>query len=244
MAGTGRGSDSQKQLLSLIRNFAAEKSQGERRVVNLKKQIEKLTSELSVANTELENAKRCKEQTEQDLKGFEVQLMLSESSAQTLEARVSLIQDHISAVGSDLETLKCEEAALREQFFHNMLHMNGKIREFQESHITSDIDAVDCTASRDATQVIMKENDTEVALRVLQSTLLEVISQTAKEDEEYQSEQKIHKNVQQQLIDCERKVSLMSMIVMETKELQDLTIYPYKYLTSDIVLVVLIVSIS
>ncbi|RZC17025.1 hypothetical protein D0Y65_010053 [Glycine soja] len=243
MAGTGmgRGSDSQKQLLSLIRNFAAEKSQGERRVVNLRKQIEKLKSELSEANAELENAKRCKELVEQDLKGFEVQLMLTESSAQTLEARVSLIQNHISAVGSDLETLKSEEADLREQFFHNMLHMNGKIRKFQESIITCDIDS---TASTDASQVTMKENDAEVAIMALESTLLEVVSQIAKEDEEYQAEQKNYENVQQQLIDCEKKVSLMSMIVMETKELQDLTLYPYKYLTSAIVLIVLIVSAS
>lgn len=124
----GRGSDSQKQLWSLIRNFAAEKSQGgihsfhcfqfsirrksnaswysfclkiwklklklkfeERRVVNLRKQIEKLKSELSEANAELENAKRCKELVEQDLKGFEVQLMLTESSAQTLEVTLFLI---------------------------------------------------------------------------------------------------------------------------------------------------------
>lgn len=41
----------------------------------------------------------------------------------------------------------------------------------------------------------MKENEGEVALRALESTLLEVISQTAKEDEEYQAEQKNHKNV-------------------------------------------------
>ena len=57
----------------------------ERRVVTLRKQIEKLTSELSVANAELEDAKRCKELVEQELKGFEVQLFMSEASAQTLE---------------------------------------------------------------------------------------------------------------------------------------------------------------
>ncbi|KAK8466679.1 hypothetical protein PHAVU_008G153000 [Phaseolus vulgaris] len=233
----GRGSDSKKQLLSLIRNFATEKSDGERRVVTLRKQIAKLSSELSVVYEELEKAKRCKEIVEQDLNGFQVQLMLSEASNQTLEARVSLIKDHISAVESDLETLKCEEAALREQFFHNMLHMNGKIRKFQESIVTCDIDAVDCTASRDESQVIMKENDAEVALCDLESTLLEVISQIAKENEEYQAETKNYKNVQQQLIDCERKVSLMGMIVMQTKELLDLTIYPYKY---SIVLIVLV----
>ena len=47
----------------------------------------------------------------------------------------------------------------------------------------------------DASQVIMKENDAEVALRALESTLLEVISQTAKEDQEYQAEQKMYENV-------------------------------------------------
>ena len=47
----------------------------------------------------------------------------------------------------------------------------------------------------DATQVIMKENDVEVALRALESTLLEVISQTTKEEQEYQAKQKIYENV-------------------------------------------------
>ncbi|KAK7339438.1 hypothetical protein VNO77_20104 [Canavalia gladiata] len=238
MAMAGRESNPQKQLLNLIRNFAAEKSQGERRVVTLRKQIEKLTSELSEANAELENSKRCKELVEQELKGFEVQLFLNEASVQTLEARVSLIRDEISAVGSDLETIKNEEAALRDQFINNMLHLNAKIRKFLESIITCNIDAVDCAATRDAPQVIMKENDAEVALRALESQLLEIISETAQVNEEYQAEQKIYKNVQQQLIDYERKVSLMKMIVMETKELQDLTIYPYKYLIGAVVLIV------
>ncbi|KAG5042685.1 hypothetical protein JHK87_006600 [Glycine soja] len=40
----------------------------------------------------------------------------------------------------------------------------------------------------------MKENDVEVALRALESTLLEVISQTTKEEQEYQAKQKIYEN--------------------------------------------------
>ncbi|KAK7304178.1 hypothetical protein RJT34_15281 [Clitoria ternatea] len=227
----GRGSDSQKQLLSLIRNFAAEKSQGERRLVTLRKQIETLTRELSDANAELQNAKRCKELVEQDLKGFEVQLLSSEAWAQTLQARVSLIEDQISAVGYDLEILKNEETALREQFIHDMLHLNAKIRKFHESIITSKIDAVDCAPSTDDPQVIMKENDAndaEIELKALESMLLETTSQTAKVDGEYQAEQKLYENIQQQLVHYERRVSLMNMIVTETKELQDLTIYPYK----------------
>lgn len=44
--------------------------------------------------------------------------------------------------------------------------------------------------------------------------------------------------VQRELNDCERKVSLMNLIVTETKELQDLTIYPYKYYTGAVVFIV------
>ncbi|KAL5101438.1 hypothetical protein RYX36_005765 [Vicia faba] len=91
MAGTG--DDPQKQLLSIIRNFSTEKSQGERRVVALRKQIEMLKSKSNVANAELEKARRCKELIEQELKAFELHLFLSEASVQTLEARMSLTQN-------------------------------------------------------------------------------------------------------------------------------------------------------
>jgi hypothetical protein len=115
----------------------------------------------------------------------------------------------------------------------------------------------------------MKENDADVALGALESRLSEIISQTTKEDNEFQAQQKIYENVssksnaiksrflayhfffpsiitlshgdvnllqvQRELIDCERKVSLMNMIVTETKELQDLTIYPSNYQAGDVV---------
>lgn len=57
----------------------------ERRVVNLKRQIEELQSELNSVNSELEEAKRLKESTEQQLKGYEVELAINESSIQTIE---------------------------------------------------------------------------------------------------------------------------------------------------------------
>lgn len=57
----------------------------ERRVVGLKKQIEELRSELDAANGELEQAKRCKETIEQEIKGYEMELSMNESSIQTLE---------------------------------------------------------------------------------------------------------------------------------------------------------------
>lgn len=113
--------DSRKQLFSLIRDFVAEKSHGglssplnyaiwsivlpvnsasirfaERRVFSLKKRIEELESELDVANTELGNGKRFKETTDQELKGFEVELSMNESSNQTLEVWFYLSIDELS----------------------------------------------------------------------------------------------------------------------------------------------------
>ncbi|XP_054802649.1 uncharacterized protein LOC129306213 isoform X2 [Prosopis cineraria] len=204
MAGTG--SDSQKHLLSLIRNFAAEKSHGERRVTTLKKRIEELKSELSATNAELEVAKRGKELVEQELKGYEVQLFLSEASVQTLEN---------------------EEAALREEFIGRMLELNARIRKFQES-ITGNIDAVDSATPTDTPRGIIKGDDTKGALSALENMLTEITSQTAKEEEEYKSEQNIHKNVLQELNNSERKLSLLDNIIEETKALHDLTMQTSK----------------
>ncbi|KAG5245808.1 coiled-coil domain-containing protein [Salix suchowensis] len=98
--------DPQRQLLTLIREFASEKSQGERRMIGLKKRIQELGCEVDVANAEMEEVKCIKETTEQELKDNELQLALNEASIQTLEARISIIQDEISSVGSQVEGLK------------------------------------------------------------------------------------------------------------------------------------------
>lgn len=79
------GTDSQKQLFTFLRDFATENSQGERRIVGLKKRIQELRSELDSANAELEDAKRLKENTEQEILGYEVELAMNEASIQTLE---------------------------------------------------------------------------------------------------------------------------------------------------------------
>ncbi|OVA09130.1 hypothetical protein BVC80_9097g228 [Macleaya cordata] len=81
------GDDHQKHLISLIRDFATEKSQGERRVAGLRKRIEELQSELDGANAELHEAKRSKEIIEQELKGYEFELSLNEASVQALELK-------------------------------------------------------------------------------------------------------------------------------------------------------------
>ncbi|KAL3526468.1 hypothetical protein ACH5RR_011124 [Cinchona calisaya] len=127
------GNDSEKQFLSLIRDFASEKSHGERQIVNLKKRIEELRSELTGANAELQEAKLSKESAEQELKGYEVELAMNEASTQTLEARIKSVQDEISAIGSELEALMNEGAAKRNDFIKKMVELNACIRNFQNS---------------------------------------------------------------------------------------------------------------
>lgn len=78
----------------------------ERRIVDLKKRIEQLRSELDAGTSELQDAKQFKEIAEQELRGYEVELAMNEACFQTLETRVSLIQDEILIAGSSLEVLK------------------------------------------------------------------------------------------------------------------------------------------
>ncbi|KAE9454428.1 hypothetical protein C3L33_13667, partial [Rhododendron williamsianum] len=68
--------------------------------------MQELRNELNSADAELEDAKCLKEMMEQEIKGYEGELAMNEASIQTLEARVSLIQEEISVAGFDLEALK------------------------------------------------------------------------------------------------------------------------------------------
>ncbi|KAH7553987.1 hypothetical protein JRO89_XS12G0090900 [Xanthoceras sorbifolium] len=230
------GTDTKKQFLNLIRDFASEKSQGERRVVGLKKQIKELESELEALNAELEEAKRFKETIEQELKGFEVELALNDTTIQALESRISLIQDEISAVGSDVEALKDKQGALRDGFISQMFQLNAKIRAFQQTmafdfpNDNSVGTAADfekyCDLVAQSDLKLSKEEVGEVALTTLEDMLADIGSQTEKEEKEYIEEENIQKQVQLELNDLERKVSLMEAIMKETKALQDLTRYP------------------
>uniref|UniRef100_A0A6M2EZG7 Uncharacterized protein n=1 Tax=Populus davidiana TaxID=266767 RepID=A0A6M2EZG7_9ROSI len=213
--------DPQRQLLTLIRDFASEKSQGERRVVGLEKRIVELGCQLDAANAEMEEVKRFKETTELELKGYEFQLAFNDVSIQTLEARISMIQDEISSVGSEVEGLKDEEGASRDEFIRQMFELNTKIRNFQtekglESQKKSSIGTTaDCKAE--------KKVVTDVDLRALQDVLAHVASQIYKEEQEYLAEENIQKQVQKEHVDLQRKVSLVDVIVKETEVLQDLT---------------------
>ncbi|URE42000.1 hypothetical protein MUK42_09163 [Musa troglodytarum] len=97
--------ESQKHLLSLIRNIASEKSQEELRVSDLKKRLLELQNDLNVANADLDGAKRSREMAEQELRGSQVQVSMIGASIQAQEARISLLQQEILKLRSDLDAL-------------------------------------------------------------------------------------------------------------------------------------------
>ncbi|KAI3975987.1 hypothetical protein MKX01_016670 [Papaver californicum] len=103
----GGGVEHQKHLLSLIRDFATEKSQGE--------------SEIDKENSQLEEAKRCKETAEQEMKGYEYEL-----------TRISATQDEISKIGSVIDAIKDQEGLSRDDFINQMLEFNQQIRKLLE----------------------------------------------------------------------------------------------------------------
>ncbi|CAA3003693.1 Hypothetical predicted protein [Olea europaea subsp. europaea] len=214
------GNDQQKQLLTLIRDFASEKSQGERRIVNQKKRIEELRSELEAANAELEGEKRHKESTEQELKGYEVELSMNEASIQTIKARIALTQDEISKVGSQLEALKVDG------FIGKMLELNGQIRKFQESIASSFNAEKFCEATSNDGFLNAPAQDAQEARIDLENKLSQIISQTNVEEQEYHSEQVVYEQIQQDLINLEKKALLLEAMKKESLELQELSGYP------------------
>ncbi|EEF44967.1 conserved hypothetical protein [Ricinus communis] len=214
------GIDQKKQLLTLIRDCASEKSQGERRVIGLKKRLVEIRTEVETENAELEASKRLKETIEQQLKGFEVELALNVAFIQSLEARVFQIQDEISSIGSEVDGLKNEERTSRDEFIEQMVKLGTRIRRFQEK-IASEFQKENSIGTTAET-----ENKVESDSRILADMVDQIVSQTTKEEQEYLVEQIIQKQVQQEYVDLQEKVSLMGMIMKETKALQDLTRYP------------------
>ncbi|XP_021837835.2 uncharacterized protein [Spinacia oleracea] len=214
---TMAATDSRKQLFSLIRDFVAEKSHGERRVFSLKKRIEELESELDVANTELGNGKRFKETTDQELKGFEVELSMNESSNQTLEARIASIQDEISKVGSDVDILKNEEATLRDEFINQMFQFKTEIRKFKEFSLSNQ-QQTSCQKT--------SSGIADAELIDLEKKVSFMVAQTDTEEEERDREQNLHNLLQQDVVVLSRRLELIETIMKDMKELQNLTKYP------------------
>ncbi|XP_055804286.1 uncharacterized protein LOC129873256 [Solanum dulcamara] len=216
------GNDSQKQFLTLLREFASEKSQGERRIANHKKRNQKLKSELELAYAEVEEAKNQKETAEQELKGYEVELARNESVIQTLEEGILWIQDELSAYGSNVESLKNKDAETRDDFIEKMLELNAQIRKFHES--------IACIFRNDNCSELAskpgpakaKAEDAEAFKRDLHNKLAQIVSQITKEEEECQVEQNIHRQLEEELSLLERKASLIEGLTKENMEMQEL----------------------
>ncbi|KAL6518887.1 hypothetical protein OROHE_017640 [Orobanche hederae] len=223
------GSDSHKQMFTLIRDFSTEKSQGERRIVNQKKRIEELRSELDASSAELEKAKRDKETAEQQLKGYEVELSMNEASIQALEARIALTNNEISTLGAELAALKIDG------FIKQMLELNSQIRKFQEL-LPSMGNCSEATLN-DAPLPAL-EQDPQQSRVVLQNKLTEIVLRTDQGKEQYEAEQVIHDQVQRELINLKKKAALLESLMKENVELQEMSRYPLGFVSvfSDILI--------
>ncbi|KAL5725315.1 hypothetical protein ACHQM5_008471 [Ranunculus cassubicifolius] len=183
----------QRELLILIRDFATEKSQGERRVADLKKRIEELRSALDAINVDLEEAKRCKESAEQELKGYEVELTMNESSIQAQEARVSLIQNEISRIGSEVEAVKKKHIS--------NLYIHGEESSEKVDNMLVDIE-----------EVVNKQAkpDLDVELKKLSDKIALINSQTHQVEQERQQNQ----NNQKKRLLCDAYITFIYQLNM------------------------------
>ncbi|CAN8266075.1 unnamed protein product [Cochlearia groenlandica] len=224
------GIDTQKQLLSLIRDFTSERSRGEQRVVGLKKRIDSLQSEVEAANEELEHAKRVKESAEEDLNGYIVESSLNDSTIQSLEARIALLQGEISTVGNEVEALKvlfsnCAYSFFlcRDQFISQMAELNNEMRLF------SDLRAVIFVLLQHIYKVSdVKDNKDryKAESKAIKDMVNDLNSQLAKEEEGYVAEQNLQKQLHKELDEYEKKMSLMEAITDKTNSIQALARYP------------------
>ncbi|XP_042019502.1 uncharacterized protein LOC121767323 isoform X2 [Salvia splendens] len=218
------GSDSQKPLLTLIRDFTSEKSQGERRIVNQKKRIEELRSELDAANAELVEAKRDRENTDQELKGHEVELSMNEASLQALESRNALVNSDVSALGGKLAELKSEENSLWDGFIARMLELNAAIRKFQEFIVSSsNVDKSAQATPTGAGPLITHKQDGEQARLALKNELAQMVLHTDQEEQQYKTEKEICSMLQEELSNLKRKAMLLESVMKESMELQELS---------------------
>ncbi|PKA59566.1 hypothetical protein AXF42_Ash018033 [Apostasia shenzhenica] len=127
--------ESQRQLLLMIRDFAVEKTHGDRRVSDLKKRLLELQDEYEAANADFEKAKLAKEFAERDLRESQAQLGRTSASLLAMEARISGLQNDMSHASSELHALKNVAEIHRDEFMRAMLEFNCDIRTFVEGWV-------------------------------------------------------------------------------------------------------------
>ncbi|URE42002.1 hypothetical protein MUK42_09163 [Musa troglodytarum] len=206
--------ESQKHLLSLIRNIASEKSQEELRVSDLKKRLLELQNDLNVANADLDGAKRSREMAEQELRGSQVQVSMIGASIQAQEARISLLQQEILKLRSDLDALNSEVGFMRDEFVKSMCELNKKIRQFQEITVNA--------FQMEQPGQLCSDNG---FLKGLEDNITCLSTQMHELEAEYEKERHDHDKVCEELAHVERRWFLVTAIMEETKQLQELAEY-------------------
>ncbi|KQK18766.1 hypothetical protein BRADI_1g44570v3 [Brachypodium distachyon] len=220
-SASAAGGEPQKQLLSIIRDFAAEKSHGERTVSGLKRRLDDVLAAADAATSELEAAKRAREAAETELQGSQVQASIAAASIQALEATISHLQEEISKSKGDSE---------RYEFFSQMQELNGRIREFQQiAHVELaekkgfELSSADGHIVGDKNETI----DSEGILKDLVDKVSKIDAEVHALDAEYQKDLLDHEKLCQELAAIQAKRTLMEAVVGEMKQLQELGGYPF-----------------
>ncbi|KAK3132078.1 hypothetical protein QOZ80_6AG0515460 [Eleusine coracana subsp. coracana] len=215
------GGESQKEFLSIIRDFASEKSHGERSVSDLRRRLADSRASADAAAEELDAAKRAREEAEQELRGSEVQAAIAAASIQALEATIARPQEEISKVSSDLDALKTNGNSERDEFIRQMHEMNAKIRQFQQmvsqelaegshsglhpaegQHVADKCKTMDSEGILN--DLVNKVSNMEVEVNILEG--------------EYEKDLLDHDKVRQELADVQAKRALMEAFMGEMKQ--------------------------
>ncbi|XP_039807721.1 uncharacterized protein LOC120671452 [Panicum virgatum] len=219
------GSETPKQLLSIIRDFASEKSHGERRVSELRRRLADVRATADAAAAELDAAKRAREAAEQELRGSQVQAAIADATIQAQEATISRLQEEISKVGTDLDALKSKGDSERDDFISLMHEMNAKTRQFQQmvslelaEYNHSGLQSTEGQHVKDKTEIlesegILKDLTDKVSSKDAEVQLLE---------EEYKKDLIDHDKVRQELADIQAKRALMEAVMGESKQLKEI----------------------
>ncbi|XP_020520293.1 uncharacterized protein LOC18429790 isoform X6 [Amborella trichopoda] len=205
-----------KHLLSLLRDFASEKSQGERRVAGLKKRISELQPELESANLQLEDVKRRKEAAEHHVRGLEVELACAEALLQARQARLSSQQDAMSSIRAEFEALKKGEDLARKYFeIHRESHRPAVLRGDSE---------VSSTEVGNGIAVCNDSMNTSVDIQHLtkshENALTCLMDEISIKQGAYQEDQAVQKKILQELAQQEKRILLIEAVAKESEELQ------------------------
>ncbi|RLN11713.1 hypothetical protein C2845_PM09G07700 [Panicum miliaceum] len=214
------GSETPKKLLSIIRDFASEKSHGERRVCDLRRRLADVRAASDAAAAELDAAKRARELAEQELRGSQAQAAIAAATIQALEATISRLQEEISKVGTDLDAIKSKGDSERDDFISQMLDMNAKIRQFQQmvslelaEYNHSGLQSTEGQHVGDKTETV----ESEGILKSLTDKVSRIDAEVQLLEGEYKKDLLDYDKVRQELADIQAKRALMEAVMGETE---------------------------